>query len=554
MSTLKHPLYPVDYYNDFRQFLLGIREKFSSRPAVTWYERKGEECNRRYEELCGDSLAFGESLCAAGLQGSHVAIAGENSYEWLTAFYGVTASGSVAVCIDVEQSLEVIRRMIFLADSRILLASPTIATLLAPLLDEPESPLEQMLVLSSGEEDGLFMSIREFSETGRQRLAQGRAAMFDTPIEKNQPAAIFYTSGTTSMAKPVMLSHYGLITNASDSISMVTIPEKIFTALPFYHTYALTCSVNNIFIKGMHLCINGDLKRMARDLVKFDPGMTMAVPLMVETIHQKLLAEAEKAGKKELVNRLLKLNTWLHKLGIRRPMPPLKKAKEAGLGHLSEIICGGAHLSKTISQNLLAFGIHVLEGYGITECSPLISVNRKASYRFSTAGLLLPGVRVQIRDEEIWIKGPSVMLGYYKDPESTRQVMKDGWFNTGDIGCLDKEGFLHITGRKKNLIVLKNGKKIAPEEIESYLKDIPLIKEVVAYGAISGDSTDDVRLAVIIYPDEKAAEGLAPYEVLEQLQQEINKINQKLPSYKQIQMVNLRNEEFEKTAAKKIKR
>lgn len=271
-------------------------------------------------------------------------------------------------------------------------------------------------------------------------------------------------------------------------------------------------------------------------------------------MHQKLMNEVDKAGKRALVSRLLRFNALLHKLGIRRPLPPLRKAKEAGLGQLKEIICGGAHLSKAISQDMLAFGIHVLEGYGITECSPLISVNRARSYKLSTAGLVLPSVRLEIRDEEIWVKGQSVMLGYYKDEAATAAVLVDGWFNTGDIGHLDKDGFLRITGRKKNLIVLKNGKKIAPEEIESYLKDLPLVKEVVAYGALSGDSTDDVRLAVIIYPDEGAAEGLAPYEVLERLQQDIDKVNQKLPTYKQIQMVNLRNDEFEKTASKKIKR
>ena len=553
MNPLKHPLFKVDYYDNFREFLYGIQKKYARRPAVTWYDRKGKEYTRSYDELCGDALAFGESLIGAGFQGSHVAIVGENSYEWLTAFYGVTASGSVAVCVDVEQPLESIRRMIFLADCRLLLASPALAPLLAPLLEEKDCPVERVLLLDHQEGRG-FPSVQEFSQAGRERPAGAHSALSAAPIAREQPAAIFYTSGTTSQAKPVMLSQYGLITNASDAIAMVDIPERVFTALPFYHTYALTCSVNDVFIHGSHLCVNGDLKRMPRDLAKFDPGMTMAVPLMVEMMHQKLMNEVDKAGKRALVSRLLRFNALLHKLGIRRPLPPLRKAKEAGLGQLKEIICGGAHLSKAISQDMLAFGIHVLEGYGITECSPLISVNRARSYKLSTAGLVLPSVRLEIRDEEIWVKGQSVMLGYYKDEAATAAVLVDGWFNTGDIGHLDKDGFLRITGRKKNLIVLKNGKKIAPEEIESYLKDLPLVKEVVAYGALSGDSTDDVRLAVIIYPDEGAAEGLAPYEVLERLQQDIDKVNQKLPTYKQIQMVNLRNDEFEKTASKKIKR
>ncbi len=188
----------------------------------------------------------------------------------------------------------------------------------------------------------------------------------------------------------------------------------------------------------------------------------------------------------------------------------------------------------------------VLEGYGITECSPLISVNRKHSYEISSVGHLLPSFELKLCDGEIWVRGPSVMLGYYQDEQATKQVLENGWFKTGDVGHYSHRKFLYITGRKKNLIVLKNGKKIAPEEIEAYLKELAIVREVVAYGAPNGSSADDVKLAVMVYPDRDQCQGMSDYEILELLQQQVEQVNRKLPAYKQIQMVNLRSDEFEK--------
>jgi long-chain acyl-CoA synthetase len=200
------------------------------------------------------------------------------------------------------------------------------------------------------------------------------------------------------------------------------------------------------------------------------------------------------------------------------------------------------------------FGIVCLEGYGITECSPLISVNRNKDYCFGSVGKILPCFQLKLQEDEILVRGDSVMIGYYKDKELTDSVLIDGWFHTGDLGVLDKNGFLHITGRKKNLIVLKNGKKVSPEEIETRVSQLPLVKEVIAYGASIGEVKDNARLAVMIYPDPDKTQGMNSYEVLNLLQKQIDELNVEYPSYKQIQLVNLRETPFEKTSAQKIKR
>lgn len=543
-----YPVFNVDYYDNFRELLLGISEKHADRPAVTWYTRRGEEQTRSYGRLGRDALCFGEALCLAGLQGEHIAIASENSYEWIYAFLGITASGSVAVCVDVEQSEQAILDMILRADVKMLVASASVAPLLAPALLRSGV---RIVVIGDCPE---MQSIEQFCAAGRERVRAGGRDALKTKISKNQVAAIAFTSGTTSLPKPVMLSHYGLVTNASESIAMVTPTPKVFSSLPFYHTYGLTCGVMCILISGANLGINGDMKRMGRDLMAFDPQIMFAVPLMVEMLHKKLMAGVEQAGKRRQVDKLLKLNAFLHRMGIRRPYRQLVEAKKRGMGQLETIICGGAHLSRTVAQNLLAFGVLVLEGYGITECSPLISVNRKHSYEISSVGHLLPSFELKLHDGEIWVRGPSVMLGYYEDEQATKQVLENGWFKTGDVGHYSRKKFLYITGRKKNLIVLKNGKKIAPEEIEAYLKELAMVREVVAYGAPNGSSADDVKLAVVVYPEHAQCEGMSDYEILEHLQQQVEQVNRKLPAYKQIQMVNLRSDEFEKTASQKIKR
>ena len=552
------PIYQVDYYSQFHDCILGIGKRFEDRPAVTTYTRGGIPVTRTFRQLCDDSCAFGEGLLLEGYQGAHIALAGENCQDWLTAFYGVTASGNVAVLIDVEQTGDGMLAMFKRADVEAVIASDVIAQ----VLSEARLPQHIKLIVWGGKEMPAYgQDFSALLEKGRASIAGGSRLFLNQQVNPQATALIAYTSGTTSISKPVMLSQQGVCLNASESVAMIQATEKVYSSLPLYHTYGLTCSVLGPLNMGGHMGLNGDLKTMARDMALFNAQTIMTVPLISQILHKKLMATAAAMGvcsqacAPGMLQRAKKALFGEGEFTPPAPTPEQLACRDKALGALRVVVTGGAHLAEEIWRDFQAFGVDVQQGYGITECAPLISATRSGIYNPpGSAGWKLPSYEMRFEDGEILVKGPSVMQGYYKAPELTQEAFLDGWFCTGDVGFIDKAGLIRVTGRKKNLIVLNNGKKIAPEEIETKMASIPMVKEVMAYGASSGLSADDVKLAVMVYPDEKQTEGMSAYEILDALQQEVDKINQGYPTYKQIKLVNIREDAFEKTSSKKIRR
>ena len=448
----QYPLNPVDFYEDFLSFLRGI-EKYGDKPAITTYTSEKEAVTRSYRQLTEDVYALAAAMREKGWQGWHVALAGENSYQWVVAFFASAVLNCPVVLVDIEQSVETIAQMLETADSQVAFASASAAELFAQEADMPKLPL-----VASGGEYGIPFTSQ--LEEGRCLLKE-HDHFFDTlPAEENL-AVIAFTSGTTSASKPVMLSRKGVLHNASSSVAMVATGERLFASLPFYHTYGLTCSVLGPLIVGTHLCINGSLKTMMRDLRLFQPDTMMTVPLIVEMVHRRLAAASQERGLEEELNHKAR-RRFLRREPEASVSEKLENLKNEIFPEMQIIISGGAHLLPEISLELKRFGIQTLQGYGITECSPLISVNRNQMNQPESVGVVVPGVELRFQEGEILVRGENVMLGYYKDEEMTREAMGDGWFHTGDLGYLDKRGFLYITGRKKNLIVLKNGKKVSP--------------------------------------------------------------------------------------------
>ncbi|MGI6751212.1 MAG: AMP-binding protein [Anaerovoracaceae bacterium] len=545
-----YPFNKIDFYDTFPQYVSGLAQKYGDMPAISSFNKKKEEERHSFSDLEKDVISLGEAFIHLSFNGEHIAIVGENSYHWILIYLACLCTGGVAVCIDIEQPEDAIRDMIQRADSRVIFTSPTQAGICEPLLHSEDV---KGLYIITDDMDG-ERSLGRLLQLGKDLREKGIRNYESIAINPDQLGSIVYTSGTTNTSKPVMLSQRNHLYNISESMVTLTPDETVFTALPFYHVYSLNCGVLGNMVRGAHIYINGDIKTAIRDMLLADAKTLIAVPLLVETLQRNLWLQLEKAGMKDKVQRLININLFLQPFRLSWKKHKLTLIKEKILGQVHFISCGGAHLSKSLSDEMIMFGILVLQGYGATECAPLISVNRNFSNRTGSAGHILPSYEYKFVDGELWVKGPSVMKGYYKNPDLTEEVLHDGWFKTGDVGHVDKKGFLHISGRKKNLIVFKNGKKLSPEIIEAQLSNIPTIKDAVVYGASSGASIDDVKVAVSIYPDPQLTEGMGSYEILQNLHKSIEELNQKLPSYQQIQMINIRENEFFKTPLQKIKR
>lgn len=539
---------PTVYYDTFTDFLQGI-SAFGDSPGICYVDESGQMRKHSYQTLCADVAALRRALTAHSLAGKRVAIVGENSYEWIVLFFAVVSSGGVAICVDIEQNDITIRSMIKQADAQAVFASPGLLPICMPLLGQ-NSDVQCVFSLAPQENDasagGTFGAL--------YREGMKIEEMEPPALTPEQPAVLIFTSGTTADPKGVVLTHRNLLQNAGAAVATVDLGQSIFVGIPFFHAYGLNCGVICSLLKGARLTINGNLSTMLRDLTLSESETVIAVPLMVEAFYRSVWAQFRRAGCEKKIKRLIKSHLMFGRFKLKVGQREREQIRNQYFGRLRLIVCGGAHMNADISRQLVALGLVVLQGYGITECSPLISVNRNLDWDLESVGVLLPGYEMKLVDGEILVRGPSVMGGYYKDPAATAAVMQDGWFRTGDLGSRNARGHLFITGRSKNLIVLKNGKKISPEKLEELVLTIPMVKDALVYGVVSGGDTDDVQPAVSIYPDATLTEHMEDYEILGALQHEIDRLNATLPAYQQLQVVNLREREFTKTSSMKIKR
>ena len=539
----KEPLNQVREFETLPRCLDYMEKEYKEKPALTFYREDGTEITRNYREFTRDVRTCMRALKRAGLDGKHVALISENRYEWVVIFWAVTCLGGVLAAIDVEQPEEEIAEMVSYADARAVFLSDAFL----PVMKEWLSGRRRVIILGESGEEESFQDFLELSED----YADGNLRHLPEPEDR---ALLVYTSGTTSTAKPVVLSHRNLLSNAAGAMAMVCVGERIFTPLPLYHTYSLTCGMLGCLSQGLHFSANGYLKTMMRDIRRFEADTLLSVPMITDSLLRAIWNLQEREGTRQETEQLLEKERKRRKWRLRHRTVRDGHVPEILGPRLRRIISGGAHMNEKTAEELELYGISVLQGYGITECSPLISVNRNHSSRRKSVGTLIPGMEIKFTGGEILVKGPSVFQGYYKNESLTREVLVHGWFHTGDIGYMDKQGYLYICGRKKSLIVFSNGKKVVPEELEQQLVRLPYIREVIVYGARSGQTEDDVTLSAMIYPDREKTAGMSSFEVLEKIQDEISELNRTLPFYKRIQSLKLTETEFVKTGIQKIRR
>lgn len=538
MKNKPYDLYKLPPIRDLKDMLTQKKKLIPDKTAFTF--SKGRDfISKTYAKVYEDVYSLGTWLYAQNYHGKHIAIIGENSYEWLVVFFAIVCGGNVAVPIDKELPENEIARLLEKADVQVIFYSKAYRE----LVENAAGMMEDEIDIYSMADMESFLSV------GVGLIASGMNSFMDYKIDRKQLCCIMFTSGTSGSSKGVMLSHENIAEDINSSCKLFVLEGNTIAVLPFHHAFGLVVAVFMVLNYGYTVYINKSLKTIQKDLQTAKPQTMFLVPLFVETFHKQIWANAKKAGQDKLLRRMMNLSDFLLKLGIDMRKKLFASVRNAFGGNTEYIICGGAPLGIQYVKEFRSLGIEILNGYGTTECSPCAAVNRNHYHKDGTVGVAVPGIDVKISDTgEVLIKGPIVMQGYYKDSASTSEVLQDGWYATGDIGHIDDDGFITLTGRSKNLIILSNGENVSPEELEADFLKYEEVQEVLVYeqgGLIIAE----------IYPDEDClAERLNEEGIQEHYDKICREINHNHPLYKQIGKVCLRNTEFPKNTSRKILR
>lgn len=519
-----YPLYDIPVIRDLREMVALKQEQCPEKTAISYTDKAGNKIEKTFGDVFHDMNALGSWMFAQNIRNQHIALIGENSYLWLAAFLAIVNGGNVAVPIDKELTGEEVALLLQKADVTMIVCSDSCKRL-----------------LSGFEADGRIATFSEWEQICKN-AAGGEKDYLNYRIDVEKCCCIFFTSGTSGAAKGVCLSQRNLASQLSQACGMVMLCGKAAAFLPFHHTFGLVEGALSVFHYGYENYLNQSLRTVRKTLTEQKPYNLFLVPLYVETFHRQVWDAAAKQGRDRDLRSLMRISDNLLKVGIDLRGKLFASVREAFGGNLRYVICGGAALDPFYVREFRSWGIEILNGYGTTECSPCACVNRNFYHRDGTVGLLLPQVEAKSApDGEILIRGDIVMLGYYKEPEATAAALRDGWYFTGDIGRLDADGFLTLTGRKKNLIILSNGENVSPEELEAALLLDEGVREALVYER-------EGMIVAELYPEETHMGDTAYFELLRQ------KVNKSQPVYKRIARVVLREKEFVKNSSMKIVR
>lgn len=553
-----YPYYEGEPFKDFKDM---IQKRVIAHPDKVAFRFTVNKENKAvtYREHSENINALGTAITDLGIFDKHIAMVGENCYEWILTQITVLGSDNVFVPVDKELPAADLLNVINHSDSYMVFCTGSFVKLLSENKDKIPQVKHFIVYRPKDELPEGFVDAAEFMEKGRKLLEEGNRTYLEIEPKDEGIGEIVYTSGTTGLPKGVMLSKHNLIASIYYGLMCMKVFNVGLSVLPYNHTYESTCDILVSQHMGSTVCINESLKTVAENLKKYKPDYVMLVPLFVENFYKKIWKNIEKQGKSDTVRKAMKFSNTIRKIGIDLRPQLFKEIRDVFGGNMRMVVCGGAPIRPELADFFDSIGICLNNGYGITECSPLLSCNREFYNNFRSVGVKLPCVDVRIEDPnengegEIAVKGDIVMMGYYKEPEKTAEVMSsDGWFATGDYGKIVGDQ-LFITGRKKNLIVLKNGKNVYPEEIEEYITGIEFVEEAVVY-AVKDEDGSEIALCSEIYPDQIFANGKTKAELEEYFGKKIDEATSQLPGYKHIAKVKIRNIEFPKTTSRKIKR
>ena len=552
---------------DLKQMLESSVSLYGDRTAYYTKFEKGPYQEIKYSQLLEDVNGLGTQFIAMGLKDKRIAVIGETTYMWSIAYLAAVNGPGVVVPLDKELPYDDLKNLIKESEASAVLFDRKREDIFVRMFEEGDTGLEYIISQDRKTGDGAIISQWELVDAGKKLVENGDRSFLDAQIDNEEMSIIIFTSGTTGMAKGIMLSHKNICADLMVSPVFVDLDETdiFFSVLPIHHTFECTCDFLMPLYKGAAIAHCEGLKYITKNLQEVKPTYFLAVPAIFDALYKAIWKGIRKKGKEKTVRTAMKVSDFLRRFGIDITDRLFAEIKSVLGGRMRMMISGGAAINPDILEDLQSFGIHAIQGYGLSEAAPMGALNPQSRPKSHSCGMAFPGFDAKIADPgsdgvgEICLKGDNIMLGYYRNPEATAEVIRDGWFYTGDLGYIDDEGYIVITGRKKNVIIAKNGKNVFPEELEYQLSLYDEIAEAMAFETDSEDETDKI-IAVGIYPDwnymkETYGDRADDDEEVRKIIWEIvDKVNAENPAYKMIRKVNLRHSEFSKNTSKKIVR
>ncbi len=549
--------------NNYRELLNYSVENYADNIAYKYKVNPTDKIiiEKKYKEVGEDVKAFSTALLNRNLKGKKVIIIGHNRYEWCVTYFAVTCGEMIIVPIDKALTDKEIYNLIKRSEADVAVFDEKYLETFKKAKSDKEINLKTLICMDEVENDKEVEYWNDVLEDGKKKLKSGDKKYDEMEIDKDKMSIILFTSGTTSESKGVMLSQYNICSDIANIAKYVKLysTDTLLSFLPIHHTFECTITFLYGFYSGVTVAFCDGLRYIQPNLKEYQISVFVAVPLVLEAMYKKIQKGIADKGKEKLINKMTKISNALLKIHIDMRRILFKQVLDVFGGKLRVVLYGSAPMDKETIMGYNNLGISLLQGYGLTETSPVVTAETDKEKRPGSIGLPLPSLEVKIENKdkegigEITVKGPSVMLGYYENEKKTTEVLKNGWFSTGDFGYIDKDGFIFITGRKNDIIVLKNGKNVYPNEIEFLINKIPYVSESLVY-AREEDKTDTMLCAKIVY-NKEAIEQAHPGEDYEKvLWKDIKEINSILPIFKHIKKIIVTDEPMEKTTTQKVKR
>ena len=558
-------LYEAKEFKDIKEILYNSVKIYKDKIAFVIKHKENKEIkyeNIRYPKLLEDVNSLGTSFYELGLKGKRIAIIGKNRYEWAISHFGALLGEIVSVPLDKDLQYDELENSLIRSKADCIIFDEKLKNTIDEIKKNNNTQLTEYI--SMDKLDG-YKNIEQLIKDGEKLIKSGKKDYINAKIDENKMNILLFTSGTTSKSKAVMLSQKNIASNiyAMQCVEDINCNDTNIAFLPFHHIFGSTCLIMMV-ANGAKTVFPDGLRYIKQNLNEYKVTLFVGVPILVEAIYKTIMKEVEKQGKTKIIKGAIGVSNFLRKMNIDVRKKLFKQIIDALGGKLRFVISGGAPADPEIAKGFNDLGIKLVQGYGLSETAPVIAAENEKVIKPGSVGLPMLNDEVEIvnKDEngigEIRVKGPNVMLGYYEMPELTAEVLKDGWFYTGDLGYIDKDGVLFITGRNKNMIVLKNGKKVFPEELETLVNRIDLVEECMVFGLPDKDDKNDVKLSVkIVYNKDVAEEkyaGKSFDELYKIIWDKIKELNTSFPRYKHIQKLILTDKELIKTTTKKVKR